>query len=888
MRHALLLCVLIAACSDAPAGPPMDGGTASEPADPEPTGPVSQWISPGGGSVSAVTAEGARVTLTFPAGAVTDGTEVTLRPLVTPSDLWMQIALEPAGMVFRKPLDITVSLPREVTPQDGSLMLRPHSGPVPLAAAEGSTERTLRTAELTFFGFPPPADEASEPDATAVPSTGVVRVAGASTPAGSSGAEGGSNTLAAGAMTCQETVALGRIALDVALASGGFEDAVHAALALGRVLTLQACAAQASALIEEAVSVSCAGLVDVLAEIDQTPIDRYGQFEDEATRVLGWVGLLQKTGADCSADWLGGLEKKSDDFIRFAVERSEALRVPDFGAFIDLRDDARRILGVMTRAYIFGLENAWTAIEEGALLPVLDRARAVGFEVCRSGVWHFPLSRLTTTGFFSGRDIIGVPEPRPGPVWPPPSDFARFTDDEIFEDIQYCGTNLTIESFVASGGSLASQRAGTSGVPGRFVSDLTLEVPTRGTLRLGGELQGITCWNDVPADHEVVVELDGRRVHALTRSETSGYIGGEPIELEIAAIAEEASIVPKEGSPASLRLVRKRDQCLELLWGPEEFELFSATLQWRNPTLEVDVRLSDDPVPGTDVEAEVRVTVVDQHGEAGYFDDVDVQLEVEGGTALHPAGTTDAEGFFRTAIHIPDDGASGGVASLTVRARATSFEGVTATGMVTTGAVCALPAELPEGQPDWGLPVIRDASTVEESETGIARVDVSGTTFDRIAAEATSTSTVDAREWSPAAHPDLQVIDYVKVIPDRGWADGEQLFLRVRYVGRAEAVTEGTDDRAEIRAMSRVEALASHGEQVTSDMNEVESMTFSPSLGWQGWQDIQQRVTGYARTRGGRRSARASVEYSIAFEGVVDWSGQPVAATICTASGAGY
>ncbi len=108
--------------------------------------------------------------------------------------------------------------------------------------------------------------------------------------------------------------------------------------------------------------------------------------------------------------------------------------------------------------------------------------------------------------------------------------------------------------------------------------------------------------------------------------------------------------------------------------------------------------IPDVVTPGTEVDADVRVKVIDLLGEAGFFDAIDVVLDVEGGTAREAAGRTDAQGYFRTKIQVPAMrviGASVASAPLSVTARATSFEGVTATATrAVQGDVCAPPQHL--------------------------------------------------------------------------------------------------------------------------------------------------------------------------------------------------
>lgn len=852
-------------CGGDPAALPPDPPATQPPA---PTGPVTTTIQPSGGSATAVTDDGVRVTLSFPGGAVREATEITIRPLARPADLWMQVALEPVGQLFREPVTVTVTLAQPLQ-QDGMLLLRPAS-PIPMPTTADGTARTLSTNAMRFFGFPPEDSE----------SAAALQVGG------SIAAASASNTLGARSMSCQESSANGQAAFDAAVASGKMKDAVAAALAVAATLARQDCAESLDWTMQAGVA-ACLGLTNLLVEIDQTPIVEYGQYEEEIGGALVWLTLVQQLPGDCDADWMGMLEFKSHDVVRFAGERAARVVVPDFAAFIELRDDARSLLSVMMTAVQAGLGNVHPIIERLALFPVLNQARATAYNLCSTGVWHFPLSRLTPVGFFAGRDIIGVGEPRPGPVWPPPSEFAEFSESDIHDDLQYCGTDLSLRSFVASGGSLTSKEAGTLGVPGQFVNELSLEVPTRGSLQLDGDLLAISCWNDVPADHQIIVELDGRPVRTLTRSDNR-YIGGTPIDLDIAEVTAEAGIVPREGLPSTLGLVRLRDQCEPTLYGPARFDLLEVALVWKNPVLEVDVQLPDADTPEGDVQAEVRVKVIDQLGQAGFFDAIDVVLDVEGGTALERAGQTDSEGYFRTTIQRSQGVGSGGSAgSLTVHATATSFEEVTATGSATMVPQLAC-TPLQNGFTGW----------VEETfQEGYGPR--SGLTYEIIRNEFNdiASSAAAAPNTSRELRMTHTAMDSIFIIPEDPTKAGKHGFMRVRVTGRLEQTTAGgTWTRAEARVGT---PQGDHFWIIGTNQNGVplleidEIIHMNMGFGIGEWGRFHSMTVQWVAT-GGNATSWTGAELSVQIIDLVEWDptdglGNTIhIREICSASGTQY
>ena len=658
----VVMTLFILSCGDGPVGP------TNPPLLPPPTGsgPVSAEITPTGGTLSAVTSEGATVALTFPAGAVREATQVTIRPLAAGEGLPVHVALEPAGLVFRKPFTLSVVLPSSVDPANTILILNPATDRTFLPTTRNAAERSLVTTALSFFGFSASGSGASAAlDRVAAPN------------------QSGGNTVGAGATSCQQIRANGEAAFNLYLTLKRFEEALAAALNTGALLLEAQCSSEAEAWLAQLTPAACGGLEDLLASLGG-PITSYGEFETAATEILGWAALVQRLAGDCSADWAGGLDQEAEDFAEFAAARADALTAPDWAAFLNLRDEVRRVIAVRTRADMLGLADASEKIDALAFHPTLHRMRAVGYTLCREEKWQYPLSRLTPVGFFAGRDIVGEPDPRPGDVQAP-TQYAEFTAQDIYDDLQYCGTELTVESVVASGGSLASLPGGSQGAPGLMVTELTLPSPTRGKLRLDGRLLGLTCWNDVAGDQEITVELNGTPVHTLTRSGVAPYLDDSSVDLDIAALAYGAGITPRGGSAAELVVRRRRTACDDDLWGPRNVELLNATLEWENPTLEVEINLPANLPAGGQVEAEVRVKVIDQLNEAGFFDAIDVVLGVDGGTALQATGKTDPQGYFRTMIQLPaaSQAAADGLLSteaggLSVTATATSFEGVTA------------------------------------------------------------------------------------------------------------------------------------------------------------------------------------------------------------------
>jgi hypothetical protein len=422
--------------------------------------------------------------------------------------------------------------------------------------------------------------------------------------------------------------------------------------------------------------------------------------------ILHWVGVAAQYSPDCPAHgtYLAAIDGEITDFLSWYEPRLEGVTSPDFGTFVDLKQELLRCWDVATQAYSLGLPAAAAHVENQAVIPTLGKMREIAYALGRDDGWHFALNKLTTFGFFSGRSILGIADPRvcdtslnPPRCYVPPSQYGPFTNADIYEDLQFCGTDITVNARVASGGTLANAAAGGGGSPGVKTDAIVIDCPTRGTVEVGGRIATMTCFTTgEEADDKIVFALDGTDVLTILRPLGDDYLQGTPAAIDIMTAAAEAGITPKEGASHELALRRKRTHCSDDLWGPVEYTLLRATLNWKNPTLEVEVQMPDQVQPGEVVNVDVRVKVIDQLGQASFFDAIDIVLQSSGGLLSQLQGETDAQGYFRTTMTVDNNVLAAAAArgatlqGVVVNATATSFEGVTAQGSksatVVTGA----------------------------------------------------------------------------------------------------------------------------------------------------------------------------------------------------------
>jgi len=913
----LAVAALLLACgggATGPVAPPPPPPPPPQPPTPGGTGPVTGTITADGGTISATTDNGAVVTLTVPGGAVAEPIEVTLRPLTPESGLWMSIALEPAGLVFGKAFEVSVRLPASVPLTDPQLLLGSLAAPIYVPTTVDLPARTLKS-QFWFFGVTPAGPAVSAMGRAVGPTW--------DRPMAANG--GGTNTLGAASVPCQQVIANVQQSFNAFLATGAYRLAIDAALAIAGQLAGSSCPG-AEDWVAQAQQIACDRYGVALQAASGSPITTFRQFKDQTQPIIEWTAVAQGLTADCVADggYSAAVTDRIEAFLTFMTGRLSTLSANDHETFNNLKEEALTASELTGIAETLGLSSLAELVDRQAFRGAVDRMRQNAYAQCRYDGWHYALSRLTPTGFFAARDIIGVDPPR-GLTGPPPTAAFNFSEDDIFEDLQYCGTDVEFQAVVTSGGQSAQKAAGTQGTPGNKVGQVSIEMPTRGKIRFAGELLAFTCWNQIEADNEVTFALEGRDVLALRRS-GKDYFGQPPIEVDIAQAAKDAGITPKEGTTHELVVRRKRTRCDERLWGPEEFELLKATLVWKNPKLEVGIGIPADVAPGARVPLDIRVDVVDLLGQPSVFEDIDVTLDVTGGTPELAGGVTDAAGYFRTFIVVDDApdpapgmapaGSTAGLrapsgpaavqapADVSIKATAKSSEGAVGEALMRTctgNCACQQPRE------EWEQPELVDDSYISGG-TASAVASLNGPHLDYLAVSGggmTSGTTSSYPEWSPSVSISGRAYDYLWIEPLVP-IEGKYLWAKVHGVGFAEAETIGGnccgrygDARAEIvlsgtlfwdGSTGGVNAAAGadySGERPPSARREVDQVLRIRVPTGQWWK-TQLGISGNLRHRGAGATARVNGRLSLEVLDVVDANDVSVPVVICSAAGVDY
>jgi hypothetical protein len=623
---------------------------------------VTRTIDPTGGQITA-TASGTTVILTFPAGAVRVPTEITLRPTEAAEGSLFGLLLEPANMVFYEAFTVEAVLTDRTRVDDLYLVLGDPADPMYLPTDLDASTPALSTS-LNFFGLT--GDTTGRPARTTL----------AATPA---------NQLGTASASCQAMVATLKTRFDFYVAQGDFMEAIELTKTILATLDPKRCASEIGDWRDTAEQTACDGLDAALTEALATPTDDFGTFYEQVQPIVEFESILQSLtfNPNCPAlaDVEGTIDAEINDYIGFFKQRASSLQSGDWGGFLEVKQEVLSAYQLVGAAMSLDAYDAAADIETLAQQPAADWLREVAYDFCINDGWHYPLSRMTSTGFFAPRDFAGT---TPTFTNPPASQIGTFTDNDIWEDLQYCGTDLDVTSMVASGGDLATERVGSDGGPGQLVDEISLlPTPTRGRLRLSNRLDAFWCWNDIEADQEIALRINAKDVLTISRPPGGdSYIPGPPEFLDIAEMAKNAGITPAGGNTTFVTVVRRRAQCDAAVWGPDEYELFQWGLAWQNPTTETTIEMPANVQPGDTVDVIVRVKVIDQLDQAGFFEGIDIALQSAGGVLDALSGQTDAQGYFRTRVTVDSpgigpEGAPRAVSSLQVDATSTTFEGVT-------------------------------------------------------------------------------------------------------------------------------------------------------------------------------------------------------------------
>ncbi|MBI4512441.1 MAG: hypothetical protein HY698_22640 [Deltaproteobacteria bacterium] len=553
--------------------------------------PASATVDADGGVVSLVTDDGSRVTIAFPAGAVSGSTSVRLIPAAPTGTNWLALEITPAGIVVDSPLTITVELPLgaatstvarlafESEPGDGHVFL-------PTIVSDGG--RTLST-QVRYLGLPGvgPDDSARARSGSASPMDSEYwrRF-----------------FLVAGEYPLAVVIPALELLRDTLVRGDRYEDAVS--LIAGIVMLIQLRGeegwdAELLRFMNETHQVACTQLGERTQALATTPtVQSPRQVVALAKPIVVWAEIEQRTnisGAPCAAAGLGAAGDTyawAETIGKKAQASREAYDQVGRRAFLLAECDA-------TPAERRPAECAGLASQAGTADSPTQAEVGVATESVRLTFEDTKLVRALELGTSAGSSQAipvgarvfrsSLAEPEADVARKEAHAFCRKNNDQseigrlisvvpldlrepLQRDGQHCASLIDLES---PPGKKKGEIGGYE--PGNVATELKLRVRRQDSLRLAGNLRALHCPlpRRVELDTLVATAIGLRSTEVGRRSaRDSDNLLAMPLELSVTSLLSQAGLDPDTDSEFMLELRRDGPGC-DGLYGAVPVTLYS-------------------------------------------------------------------------------------------------------------------------------------------------------------------------------------------------------------------------------------------------------------------------------------------------------------------------
>lgn len=448
-----LTALLVIACSS-------DDGVTPEPG---PTTTASATIPPKGGSLSVEAENGTSLKVTVPRGALMNATRITLRAISPPAGVKARFVVEPAGLDLNAPATFKVTLPDgvAVTPNLGLIFTNGASVHVPTDVDVANRTLTVTLYQLGFDA-PPPAAALAAPPAGAM-------LGGEDEP-----------FIDVDEMSCQITRdALTDAILRAQAFSSPFPPDLASPLIQEYRASLLICESEdsvagAAAILRE---VACSNSNGTQNHVDALHITTAAELKENLGFLLSAEALVQVTGADCHVANVS-IEQVFVEFIDAYVTRINA---SDFTANFPTWDliwkELIPIIEVRGLADSFELPDVTNKINSELLPALFARLHDVASAACEDDENNSFLLDMAKGGHALNHPIT------PEPEFPA---FTGFTQSEIVEELQTCGSSFTAEARTSQNDLLGTSEIDSGDSGSVRVTDVGKVLITDNTL-------GFTC-----------------------------------------------------------------------------------------------------------------------------------------------------------------------------------------------------------------------------------------------------------------------------------------------------------------------------------------------------------------------------------------------------------
>ncbi len=531
---------------------------------PDPTDRPSQTqIGVDGGTLEAATEDGAQLRIEFPAGAVVEPTDFSLKATTPNSGDLARFTIHPAGLL-RVPVTIELEMPA-----DWSLGARPgfHFGsaasPTYVLATFDSGARTL-SFQTQYLGYPAlPAvaarkdidgvGDGDEPEPTEDELTDALNV---------------------GDIEC--SVLLNNMAGQIQQAQLYQFSIQPVDQLIKEFKLLQAeCENELGADFQDQVAfletVACAGYAEAIINAESVlPATTAAELSDRVCSIMSTQAIKNVVVAECGDDFEDAVAEQFAGYIQnIEAEVTAPGYISGVGPWDTLWGQLHDVLKVLAAAHTLDVVEAQQLIENDLLPLMLTVFREAAYAPC--------LGEFHTQQYLADLRIAGVLMNHPigsGTALP---DWAPFTQEELEEDLQWCGSELDIAIFEAvENQPIETVQLIGGTAPGESEHEVSIDVPADGFIELSGPIRALFCidplgGNTSFSQDTLVIQADGETLGTLNA--TAGVFLTSPFDISVEQTLELLGL-PADGSEGfTLRIVRQGDVC-QGLYGSPTFELF--------------------------------------------------------------------------------------------------------------------------------------------------------------------------------------------------------------------------------------------------------------------------------------------------------------------------
>lgn len=539
------------------------GGGESEPLPPTATAvaagqQASQTLGVAGGALTLTTREGAVFTLTVPAGAVPEGTSLSLETAEPADGRRLHLRLLPAGLVPAQPLVLTMALPPSLALDAGAALVYDRA-PVPFKRlADGRLELRLSALASSTGAGAAAAGRARAlsarilADGPALPCSGV--------PVLQTTPEGG---LADSAPIVSDDFGRCMVgAVDELALSGQYTEALR--LASATAAYLQSIGADnasnlSTVLINQARGQACTAYGRALDTVASATITDFYTLPRVVQPLLYWQAAIEQLGGSCPGipptRYAEVIEELTTDaLVFFSMKRGavvDAFSVEYTEAVATVRAapaTVAQVRSLQASAPVQALAQA--QLQERAQPAVVDAVLQAPWQRCRdSGHYDKLMELMQATG----------------------------GSEAVKSAAQYCGTQLAVQSLAADSAALDSTQGSPLGgtTASALRSGASLQIDAAGRLVLQGPIRALGCPVGVEATPEALeLRLNGQ----LLQSIPPGPYLTSALTLNLADALRSAGIDAAGFTTGTLTLHRAGSPCSGF-WGAAPSPLLTLTLE---------------------------------------------------------------------------------------------------------------------------------------------------------------------------------------------------------------------------------------------------------------------------------------------------------------------